>query len=154
MSTISTLQSLTMGHVGLNVVDLERSKAFYMDLFGFDVAAEGTDDDRRWVFLASRGQLLLTLWQQSSGQFAPGMPGLHHLSFQVETIEELRTAEARLQALDARFLYDGVVLHAEGAASGGIFFTDPDGTRLEIYVPTVDVAALAPSGEAPTCGFF
>jgi hypothetical protein len=40
----------------------------------------------------------------------------------------------------------------EGAASGGIFFFDPDGIRLEIFTPTG--ADVAPSGTAPTCGFF
>ena len=49
---------------------------------------------------------------------------------------------------------DGVVAHGEGAASGGIFFTDPDGIRLEIYAPGGAESAPAPSGAAPTCGFF
>jgi hypothetical protein len=52
------------------------------------------------------------------------------------------------------FLYDGIVPHAESAASGGIFFTDPDGTRLEIYAPSGAEGGEAPSGAAPTCGFF
>ena len=36
----------------------------------------------------------------------------------------------------ARFHHDGVVPHGEGASSGGIFFEDPDGIRLEIYTAT------------------
>jgi lactoylglutathione lyase len=47
-----------------------------------------------------------------------------------------------------------VVAHREGAASGGIFFHDPDGTRLEISVPTGAEGAPAPNADAPTCGFF
>jgi predicted pyridoxine 5'-phosphate oxidase superfamily flavin-nucleotide-binding protein len=42
----------------------------------------------------------------------------------------------------------------EGAASGGIFFFDPDGIRLEIFTPTGADVAPAPSGTAPTCGSF
>ncbi|MFJ5995167.1 hypothetical protein [Streptomyces sp. NPDC092370] len=42
----------------------------------------------------------------------------------------------------------------ERAASGGIFFFDPDGIRLEIFTPTGADVAPAPSGTAPTCGFF
>jgi lactoylglutathione lyase len=49
--------------------------------------------------------------------------------------------------------HDGVVAHREGSESGGIFFTDPDGIRLEIYAPSGS-GGHAPHGEAPTCGFF
>jgi lactoylglutathione lyase len=49
--------------------------------------------------------------------------------------------------------HDGVVAHAEGSASGGVFFTDPDGIRLEIYAPTGS-EGHAPHQDGPTCGFF
>ena len=32
-----------------------------------------------------------------------------------------------------RLYHDGIVPHSEGASSGGIFFEDPDGIRLEIF---------------------
>ena len=51
-------------------------------------------------------------------------------------------------------VYDGVVPHGEGASSGGVFFTDPDGIRLEIYAPSGADTAPAPTQGAPTCGFF
>ncbi|MDT7621581.1 MAG: lactoylglutathione lyase, partial [Pseudonocardiales bacterium] len=39
--------------------------------------------------------------------------------------------------------------------SGGVFFTDPDGIRLEVYTPSgLAGKDAAPVGEAPTCGFF
>jgi catechol 2,3-dioxygenase-like lactoylglutathione lyase family enzyme len=152
--TTTAPASLRTGHIGLNVTDLDRSLAFYRRLLGFEVAHEGRDGDRRWAFLARDGQLMVTLWQQSAGDFETGRPGLHHLSFQVDTVEEVRAAEAALRELGAAFAYDGVVPHGEGAASGGIFFTDPDGIRLEIYSPAGADTAPAPSGTAPTCGFF
>ncbi|MES2462541.1 MAG: VOC family protein, partial [Armatimonadota bacterium] len=37
--------------------------------------------------------------------------------------------------------------------SGGLFFEDPDGTRLEIYAPS-GVEGTVPTSGAPTCGFF
>jgi lactoylglutathione lyase len=142
------------GHVGLNVTDMGRSLAFYQRVFGFDVQAEGKEDSRRWAFLGRDGRLVLTLWQQSDTPFPASSAGLHHLSFQVESIDEVRAAERTLRGLAAEFSYDGVVPHGEGAASGGIFFTDPDGIRLEIYAPTGADSAPAPNGAAPTCGFF
>jgi lactoylglutathione lyase len=148
------ISSLQTGHVGLNVTDIERSLPFYVGVFGFEVLSEGKDNGRRWAFLGREGRLLVTLWQQSDSGFAASSAGLHHLSFQVETIEEVRAVEQVLRGLNAPFQYDGVVPHGEGAASGGIFFSDPDGIRLEIYAPSGADTAPAPTGAAPTCGFF
>lgn len=150
----SPLTSLQTGHVGLNVSDLERSQAFYQRLFGLSVLKEGTDAEQRWVFLAREGELLVTLFQQSSGVFSTSTPGLHHLSFQVESMDQVRAAEAIAHELGAPFFHDSIVAHSEGASSGGIFFADPDGIRLEIFAPTGATDSPAPSGEAPTCGFF
>ena len=152
--TSPAITALRTGHVGLNVTDLERSLPFYVRVFGFEVQAEGKEPGRRWAFLGRDGRLVLTLWQQSDSAFPESSAGLHHLSFQVDSIEEVRAAEAVLRELDAEFRYDGIVPHAEGMSSGGIFFTDPDGIRLEIYAPSGAEAAHAPSGSAPTCGFF
>lgn len=151
MAKAKTLQT---GHVGVNVTDLERSLAFYCAVFDFDVLAEGKEDERRWVFLGRDNRMLVTLWQQSTGSFPVDRPGLHHLSFQVETVEEVEATEEVLRGLGAEFAYDGVVPHGENTTSGGLFFTDPDGIRLEIYAPTGADPADAPTPTAPTCGFF
>ncbi|WP_371498343.1 VOC family protein [Kitasatospora sp. NBC_00374] len=155
-ATAPVLPSLQTGHIGLNVTDLDRSTAFYRQLLGLDLTSEGTAPERRFAMLGRDGRLVLTLWQQSSGAFDPARPGLHHLSFQVDSLEEVRAAERALRGLGADFAHEGVVPHREGSASGGVFFTDPDGIRLEIYTPSgVDgTEAKAPAGEAPTCGFF
>lgn len=142
------------GHIGLNVTDMERSRAFYQSVFGFQVMGEGNEPERRFLFLGDGGRLVLTLWQQSEGRFAPGCPGLHHLSFQVEDIVKVREAEQRLHSLGAHIYHSGIVPHSEGAQSGGVFFEDPDGTRLEIYAPTGAGESTAPTPGAPTCGFF
>lgn len=151
---MSKAKNLQTGHVGLNVTDLDRSLAFYREVFDFEVMAEGKEDGRRWAFLGRDDRLLVALWQQSGGTFAADRPGLHHLSFQVDTVEEVKATEEVLRTLGAAFTYDGVVPHGESASSGGIFFTDPDGTRLEIYAPTGADPAAAPTAGAPTCGFF
>ncbi|MBT2404885.1 MULTISPECIES: VOC family protein [unclassified Streptomyces] len=145
---------LRTGHVGLNVTDLTRSLAFYRDALGFGLLGEGKEDGRRFAFLGQDGELVLTLWQQAEGGYAPAAAGLHHLALSAGSIEEVREYEARLRGLDVEFAYEGVVAHGEGAASGGIFFHDPDGTRLEISVPTGAEGASAPTSGAPTCGFF
>jgi lactoylglutathione lyase len=148
------MAALQTGHVGINVTDLARSTAFYQEVFGFEVIREDVDGDRRYAFLGIDGDLVVTLWQQSSGEFLTDRPGLHHLAFLVPDIEIVRAAEERVRALGAPLFHDGVVAHGEGASSGGIFFTDPDGVRLEIYAASGADVAPAPTAGAPTCGFF
>ncbi|WP_354641608.1 VOC family protein [Kitasatospora camelliae] len=149
------MKSLQTGHIGLNVTDLPRSVAFYRRVLGLETVTESTTPSP-FALLGRDGRLVVTLWQQSTGTHDTTRPGLHHLSFQVDTLEEVHEAERVLKELGAGFRYDGVVPHREGGTSGGIFFHDPDGTRLEIFTPEgVDATgAAAPSTEAPTCGFF
>ncbi|MDT3442306.1 MULTISPECIES: VOC family protein [unclassified Pseudofrankia] len=142
------------GHVGLNVTDLTRSTAFYQRVLGLERMGGQADGDRRFAFLGRDGTLVLTLWQQSEGAFPTGLPGLHHLSFQVADLDSVREAEAVLREIGARPFHDGVVAHGEGASSGGVFFADPDGIRLEIFAPVGVEAAPVPTQGAPTCGFF
>ncbi|MGW4352936.1 VOC family protein [Nocardia sp. NPDC004582] len=149
-----TAPVLATGHIGLNVTDLDRSVSFYRRALGFEQLGAGGEGAQRFAFLGRDGQLQVTLWQQSDGEFSAKTPGLHHLSFQVDTIDQVHAVETALKDLDVAFAHDGVVAHGEGAASGGIFFIDPDGIRLEVYAPSGAEHAPAPSGSAPTCGFF
>lgn len=143
------------GHIGLNVTDLEHSLAFYRDVLGYGVLGEGKEEGRRFAFLGEEGaRPVLTLWQQADAAFAGGNAGLHHLAIEVDTIERVREYESALRAYGVEFAYEGVVPHGEGATSGGIFFHDPDGTRLEIYAPSGAESGVAPIESTPTCGFF
>jgi lactoylglutathione lyase len=153
----SDTNSFRTGHVGLNVTELERSVTFYQAIFGFEVAARSEPGAPAWAFLSHEGELVLTLWQQSTGEYPTERPGLHHLSFEVETIDQLRAVESRIHEAGAVLRHGGLVPHAEGADSGGLYFTDPDGIRLEVFVAAGVTAASdagAPTPGAPTCGFF
>jgi len=153
--TPSATARLRTGHVGLNVSDVARARDFYAAALGLHVQGESGDGDRRYAFLGDRERLVLTLWEQSEGTFSAATPGLHHLSFEVDDMDAVQAAEARVRALGAELLYDGIVPHREGADSGGIFFADPDGIRLEIYARDgADAHGAAPTPGAPSCGFF
>jgi catechol-2,3-dioxygenase len=145
--------ALETGHVGLNVSNLERSKNFYLAVLGLEVARESLAEGRRFVFLSDGGKTVLTLWEQSHGSFQTAQPGLHHLSFRAESIEAVRAVEQKLRSLNVPFIYEGIVPHSEGAHSGGVFFEDPDGIRLEVFSPS-GVNTMAPTPGAPSCGFF
>ncbi|WP_214408898.1 VOC family protein [Sphaerisporangium fuscum] len=143
-----------IGHAGLNVTDLERAIRFYVRVFEFEVIRESTEGDRRYASLGYDGGTMVTLWEQSEGRFATGSPGLHHLAFQLPDMDAVRRAEATLRELRVRFAYEGIVPHGQGRQSGGVFFEDPDGIRVEISAPSGAEGLTAPVADAPTCGFF
>ncbi|WP_274652175.1 VOC family protein [Paenibacillus humicola] len=143
------------GHVGLNVTQLQRSIDFYRGALGLEVIFQSSGEaDRRFAYLGHDGQITLTLWEQSEGAFGPSRPGLHHLAFEAESIEDVKEAERRLRGLGIRLIYDGVVPHAEDRDSGGLFFLDPDGIRLEIYSAHGAADHADASTDGPACGFF
>jgi len=131
----ATATRLEVGHVGLNVTDLARSTRFYREALGLDLAGESTAPGREYAFLARDGRLLLTLWRQSDGSAPTDRPGLHHLAFQVESIEQVREVEERLKAL-------GAVIH-----HGGIVHLTVHRVRRGLFVRDGHVAAPAGSGE-------
>ncbi|MEU7103178.1 VOC family protein [Streptomyces longwoodensis] len=146
--------TMRTGHIGLNVTDLDRSLAFYRDVLDFVLVGEGKEEGRRYAFLGDGESLVLTLWEQAGDAYDPGRSGLHHLTFEVDSIERVTAYEQALRRRGVDFAHDGVVAHREGAASGGIFFHDPDGIRLEIFAPSGAEGAPVPHESAPTCGFF
>ena len=155
--------ALRTGHVGLNVTDLERSKDFYTSVLGLEVLGESKEEGRRFAFLGNPDvtsddlldKLAITLWEQSQDQFATDRPGLHHLAFHVPGISDVEKVRSQLKAQGVPLLYDGeVVPHSTDFQSGGIFFLDPDGVRLEVCAGSGCSPEKAVAGPAPSCGFF
>jgi lactoylglutathione lyase len=142
------------GHTGLSVTHLDRSLAFYREVLELDVIQSSDDAERRYAFLGAGGRLFLTLWQQSADRFEPHHAGLHHLAFELPSFEAVQLIEARLRARGLTPHYDGVVPHREGADSAALYFSDPDGIRLEVYSPSGAAGLAAPVAGAPSCGFF
>jgi len=144
---------LSAGHVGINVTNLDRAISFYERAFGLVVVHRVPEGDQRFAYLGDGERITLTLWEQAGGGYCGTCAGLHHLAFEAGSVGELEAAVTRIRELGATIHHDGLVAHREGATSGGVFFEDPDGTRLEIFVSS-GLTAEAPSGKAPTCGFF
>jgi lactoylglutathione lyase len=144
---------MSLGHIGLNVKEIDRSTQFYKNVLGYQVIGESHENGNHFAFLGQDNQVKLTLWQQTTSEFNKQLAGLHHLAFQVDSIERVQEAQKRLKDLGVKFIYDEIVPHRAGAQSGGIFFEDPDGIRLEIYTGTGAEKYVAPS-DGPSCGFF
>ena len=119
-----------IGHVGLNVTDLERSTKFYTEVMGFSVTEAMGENQRPGglVFLrCNTDHHGIALF---GGHAAPLQGGtLNHVAFEVGTLDEVFRAREQLRKF-------GITPHFEGRRRAGcqvaIEFRDPDGHLLEI----------------------
>jgi glyoxylase I family protein len=116
-------------HVALRVTRLDRSIAFYQDLFGFQIVAALPD-----VTLLSNGTLILGLRDQaqaeSGDRFDEFRVGLDHISFTVASREALERA---LQILNQRDVPHGEI--EDLGSDFGLYvlaLRDPDNIQLEL----------------------
>jgi lactoylglutathione lyase len=127
--------AIAVGHIALNVSDIEISVAFYQEVLGMRVASESLEFPFKYASMAWDGKTVLTLWEQSGGRFKKRRPGLHHLAFEADSVKELDRTKGLLENLGAPWS-EGAKLYAEESRSAAIHFKDPDGIRIELY--TVD----------------
>lgn len=112
-------------HNSINVLDLERSLAFYREALGLQEVKRKPAEDGSYVLVflgdgATAHQLELTWLRDRTAPYDLGDNELH-LAFRVD---EYAAAHARHQAM-------GCICH-ENAALGLYFIADPDGYWLEI----------------------
>ena len=124
-----------IGHILFTVRDLERSKAFYTKILGFEVLEQDPDHGGVFLSLGEYGNTL-DLFPSTKPDAHPqpkaalGMReglGVKHTAFAVASEEDLTTAYFALQ--DA-----GVPIHRaiDHESQKSIYFYDPDDNLLEI----------------------
>ena len=143
-----TIQATGVHHIGLTVTNLERSKTFYQELFGWKEV--GADLKMGYVFLAD-GKNFLTLWQKSTHGYAESSAGLHHFALAVESVDDLTQAEQLLRKKKIRIHYNRIVPLQDGAHEAEIYFYDPDGIRVELFSPNGGDGREAPVSHGPSC---
>ncbi|SFD89377.1 VOC family protein [Roseivivax sediminis] len=127
--TTQAPDTMQIGHVHLQVSDLERSIAFYRDVIGLSLVQRY---GRQAAFLSAGGyhhHVGLNTWN-SAGQ-PPGSkrhPGLFHTAFLFPDRATLGAALKR--AVDAGVTITGAADHG---VSEAVYFDDPDGNGVEIY---------------------
>jgi catechol-2,3-dioxygenase len=117
-----------LNHAVLWVRDAQASAAFYQEALGFEVV-DG-DPNGRAVFLRAGGSSnhhdlgLFAVGEQPSPP--PHAPGLYHLAWQVDTIEDLAVAATALQERGA------LVGATDHGVSKSLYAKDPDGIEFEV----------------------
>jgi glyoxylase I family protein len=131
-------------HLRLTVTDIKRSREFYTELLGFDIAAESPPEGDPTAEAAYpvlwggivmiRGNLLLGLRPvaKPGDRFDEDRVGLDHLSFSVTTRAELDQA---LKLFDERGVPHGPIKDLEGFGICVLPFRDPDNIQIELTAP-------------------
>jgi catechol 2,3-dioxygenase-like lactoylglutathione lyase family enzyme len=136
----------TYNHTGLVVTDLQRSKMFYQEVFGFEFWYQITPPDDPTAklscltpplgvtasYLTLDGFVLELIHYSAPGASHPyrsrtmNEPGLTHLSL---SVDDIRATAARVEEFGGRIIEESDV----GAA---ILVRDPDGQLLELLPVT------------------
>lgn len=151
---------MAFGHVGLQVLDLERSRAYYRDVIGLVEIERQARNDLYLkqltgypnveleiaVFVESHSGILLELLEyrgvlRTPINAATANPGTGHVCFEVDDVDAIyaRGMAAGHKAVSAP------VTPTSGRWMGGrsVYLVDPDGIRVELV-------QRGPSGDAPS----
>ncbi len=113
-----------LGHVGIPVTDIERSREFYRDVVGLTITDE--DLDRGMVFMSARPQEehheFVLMRGREDGKI------VQQISFRCPSLADVK-AYHRL-FLEQEVPINRIVTHGNAIS---IYFADPDGNQVEVY---------------------
>src|SRR4051812_1903751 len=129
-----SIEIIGIDHIYIAVSDLGRSEEFYdrvMRILGFRKNTFANEGDHHIQYYNRHFGFVLRPARSLRSAHDPLAPGLHHFCFRVEDV-------ATVDAIAKRFSESGVAssppqLYPEYAPDYyAIFFSDPDGIRLEV----------------------
>lgn len=120
-----------LGHIVIQVSDLERSTAFYTQVLGFKVSDVYPEE------MMAGGMVFLRCHTDHHCLALVGAGGgrsqnkeLHHFAFEVGTLAEVIRARDRLLAHDVKIDFEG---RRRAGCQIAVEFRDPDNHSVEIY---------------------
>ncbi len=141
---MALINSSGFAHVRLTVTDIAQSKAFYDRLFGWPTAIDnsarvdeaGVRDSAEEFFGGTIYQTpqgtLFGLRPVGAAGFNPDVTGLDHVSFAVDSRDDL---EAAATALTEAGIQHGEIMDFADAGMAILSFQDPDDINVELTAP-------------------
>lgn len=115
-----------VGHLVLNVKDVEACTKFYTDVLGFDIAVQRPDGSATFLTCGEMHHDV-ALFKAPVGA-ERGELGLNHFAVEMENQEALSEFYHRLK--DKGVPIDRTTDHG---MTGSVYFSDPEGNRIEYY---------------------
>ncbi len=121
-----------LGHVVVNVADLEKSRRFYTEVLGFQPTDIYGDDKMPggMVFLRCNGDHHCLALIGGAPPAGEARRTLHHLAFELATLDEVFRARDHLRRHGATIVYEG---RRRAGCQVSVEFLDPDGHHLELF---------------------
>jgi catechol 2,3-dioxygenase len=131
-SPLQDLGALVFSHMGFYVRDLERMARFYKEVMCFTETDRGDLGTVQLVFLSRDPREHHQLVLASGRPAEPGFSVINQMSFRVPDLATLRLVRDRVAA------DPGVteLLCATHGNAVSIYFRDPEGNRLEVFLDT------------------
>ncbi len=131
----------SLGHVVLRVSDRVRAEQFYNGVLGLPVCARFDEEGVGMTFftLGNHHDFAVMEVSGEGSSRNDSAVGLDHVAFNIGTsLDQLREAKARLDAA-------GIVANPiDHEVTKSLYFADPDGNGIELYVDASDVWRLEP----------
>ena len=125
-----------IGHVALRASDEDRSRAFYRDVLGFQISEQDPEHGGTFMTLGENFHTIDVFQAQDvekAQKPVMGQVGLFHIAFEVARYGDLKGAYETL------IHHDVPISHCtDHVSQRSIYFSDPDGNRLEIYFEVPD----------------
>ena len=122
----------SLGHVGIYAEDLMKMRDFYSRVLGLEISDEDLEERGMTFFTADKEREHHEFVLMKGRVTRADAKVIQQISFIVPTLEDLREYQARLEAEPgvsvARIVSHGIAF--------GMYFFDPEGNRLELYVRT------------------
>jgi catechol 2,3-dioxygenase-like lactoylglutathione lyase family enzyme len=124
-----------LGHLGVNVHDLVRAKAYYdqlMPLLDFEPFLSAADQFAYRPAGGKPGTYVFFYPALVEGEYSRHCSGLQHLAFMVKTRAAVHAVHTRVQALGSPVLHAPQEFPQYHAGYYAMFWEDPEGFMLEV----------------------
>jgi catechol 2,3-dioxygenase len=131
----------SLGHAVLKVRNLDRAEAFYNGVLGLPIATRYEEYGMIFFTLGNHHDFAVIAMGDDAPLADPKGVGLYHVAFRVgDTLEELRATKELL--IEKNIEIKGIRDHT---VTNSIYFDDPDGNSIELYIDVSDAWKKEPS---------